>query len=246
MNKNALIVVTSNDKLGDSGQKTGWFLAEVTRVYWPLINDGFKVKFASPKGGLAPVEKNSLKLDDPDNKSFVEKFNVKEGLDTIPMSSVDSSQYDVIYFAGGHGAVWDFPQNPDIEHAVASIYERGGIVAAVCHGSAALTSVKLSDGKYLVAGKEVNSFTDSEEREVGKDKIVPFLLESKLREIGGIFQLAKNWGDKVVVSDRLITGQNPQSTSSLAKAIVKVFAQIDQSQRSDQRRPGEFKAEDLY
>lgn len=227
MNKNALIVVTSNDQLGSSGQKTGWFLSEVSHVYWPLINDGFSVDFASPQGGDAPMEKDSLKLDDPENKSFVEKFNIQNSLPTLPMKSIDPDRYQVIYFAGGHGTMWDFPDNEEIERVTSSIYDKGGIVAAVCHGPSALTSVKLSDGKYLVDGKEINSFTDDEEREVGKDKIVPFLLESRLRERGGNFLAGKNWANQVVVSDRLITGQNPQSASSLGKAIVQLYTRIE-------------------
>ncbi len=237
MNKNALIVVTSNDQLGNSGQKTGWFLSEVSHVYWPLINDGFSVDFASPQGGDAPMEKDSLKLDDPENKSFVEKFNIQNSLPTLPMKSIDPARYQVIYFAGGHGTMWDFPDNSEIERVTSSIYENGGIVGAVCHGPSALTSVKLSDGKYLVDGKEINSFTDNEEREVEKDKIVPFLLESRLRERGGNFLAGKNWANQVVVSDRLITGQNPQSASSLGKAIVQLFNRIEGSESSRGRRP---------
>lgn len=132
--------------------------------------------------------------------------------------------------------MWDFPDNSEIERVTSSIYENGGIVGAVCHGPSALTSVKLSDGKYLVDGKEINSFTDNEEREVEKDKIVPFLLESRLRERGGNFLAGKNWANQVVVSDRLITGQNPQSASSLGKAIVQLFNRIEGSESSRGRR----------
>lgn len=226
---NALIVVTSNNRLGDSGERTGWFLSEVSHVYWPLFNDGFSIDFASPKGGNAPLEMNSMKLDDPENKSFVEKFKIKDGLSTIAMKDVDPSKYQVIYFAGGHGTMWDFPDNEDIGRVTRSIYENNGIVAAVCHGPSALTSIKLSDGKYLIDGKEINSFTDAEEREVGKDKIVPFLLESRIRERGGNFQSTKNWGEIVVDSERLITGQNPQSAAALGKQIVKSFSMIDEN-----------------
>ena len=136
--------------------------------------------------------------------------------------------------------MWDFPDNADIERVTSEIYENGGIVSAVCHGPSALTSVKLSDGKYLVDGKRINSFTDSEEREVGKDKIVPFLLESRLRERGAQFESARNWGDKVVVHDRLITGQNPQSASSLGKMIVRTFEDLN----SIQSRGSELRSDD--
>jgi putative intracellular protease/amidase len=226
MNK-VLIVVTSNDKLGNTGEKTGWFLSEVSHVYWPLVNAGFEVDFASPKGGPAPLEAKSMKLDDPENKSFVEKLNIKNSLMTRPMNEVDPADYQVIYFAGGHGTMWDFPDNKDIERVTRSIFENGGVVAAVCHGPSALTSVKLSNGKYLIDGKNINSFTDDEEKEVGKDKVVPFLLESRLRERGGRFEGTKNWGEKIVVADRLLTGQNPQSASLLGDAIVKAVNDLD-------------------
>ena len=223
MNKSALIVVTSNSKLGDSGEKTGWHLSEVSHVYWPLVDAGFTVEFASPKGGAAPLDKSSFKLDDSENKSFVERFKVEDSLDTLALSDVNSSEFQVIYFAGGHGTMWDFPDNEDIQRVTSEIYENNGIVSAVCHGPSALTSVKLSDGKYLVDGKSINSFTDAEEREVKKDNIVPFMLETRLRERGANFQGAKNWGEKVVVDGRLVTGQNPQSASALGKAIVRTF-----------------------
>lgn len=116
--------------------------------------------------------------------------------------------------------MWDFHNNEDLNRVAAAIYENGGIVAAVCHGPAALVNVKLSNGRYLVDGKNVNSFTNSEEEEVGLANVVPFLLESKLKERGAKFQGGKNWANKVVVSDRLITAQNPQSAASLGKKIV--------------------------
>lgn len=242
MRKNALIVVTSNDEMGTSGEKTGWYLSEVSKVYWPLANAGFKVEFASPKGLDAPVEDKSMKLDDPENRDFVNKFNVKMGIRTKAMKDIRPEDFDVIYFAGGHGTMWDFPDNPDIERITRAIWEKNGIVAAVCHGPSALTSVKLSDGSYLVEGKDINSFTDSEEREAGKDKIVPFLLETRLRERGANFKPGENGADQVVISGRLITGQNPQSASSLGKAIVEVFNRLQQEGPQPQKSSGQDRA----
>lgn len=226
MNKNALMVVTSNDQLGNSG-KTGWFLSEVSHVYWPLKNAGFDVEFVSPKGGEAPVEEQSMKLDDEENKRFVETFKVKTGLKTKSIDEVDVNQYDVIYFAGGHGTMWDFPDDEKLQEATVNIWERGGIVSAVCHGPSALVNVKLPDGKYLVSGKSINSFTDDEEKAAGKDDVVPFLLESKLRERGARFEKAGNMKCKVVLDGNLLTGQNPASASALGEAIVKRSQEID-------------------
>lgn len=218
--KKALIVVSSHSELGTTGKKTGWYLSEVSHVYYPLIEAGFSVDFASPKGGAAAVDPTSVDLKDAENKKFVEEMKIKSTLETMAMSSVDPTLYQVIHFAGGHGAMWDFHNNADLNKVAAKIYESGGIVSAVCHGPAALVNIKLSNGQYLVAGKDVSTFTNAEEKEVGLTKVVPFLLESKLRERGANIKTAPNWQDKVVVSERLITGQNPKSASSLGKAIV--------------------------
>lgn len=227
MKKNALIIVTNHSQLGDTDQKTGWFLSEVSHVYWPLHYAGFTVDFASPQGGDAPMEESSFKLDDAENKGFAHKFSITTSINTLSLTEIEPSNYQIVYFAGGHGTMWDFPDNPDIERIVSSVYENGGIIAAVCHGPSALVSVKLSDGNYLVAGKKINSFTNEEEREVKKDSIVPFLLETRLKERGGIFEAGENWESKVVIDNRLITGQNPQSASSLGNAIVRVYNQLE-------------------
>lgn len=225
--KKALVVVTGHSQLGSTGKKTGWYLPEVTHVYYPLIEAGFSVDFASIKGGAPQIDQSSLSLDDPLNKKFVEDKSTFQRLEsTISLKDVSSKEYQVIYFAGGHGTMWDFPHSSDLDRVTAEIYENGGIVAAVCHGPAALVNVKLTNGEYLVAGKDVNSFTDSEEQAVGLTAVVPFLLESKLRERGGNFQSGANWENKVVVSERLVTGQNPQSARSVGEAIVNVAKNI--------------------
>ena len=229
MKYKALIVVTGHSQLGDTGEETGWHLSEVSHVYWPLVNAGFAVEFASPSGGEASIDQESIKLDDPENKSFIDKLKIANALKTMALREVNPDQYQVIYFAGGHGTMWDFPDNPNIDEITRSIYEKGGIVAAVCHGPAALTSVKLTDGEYLINGKKINSFTDEEERAVGKEQIVPFLLETRLRERGALFEGGSNFSEKVVTDGRLITGQNPQSASALGKEIVKRWNQLQLS-----------------
>lgn len=229
MKYKALIVVTGHNQLGDTGEETGWHLSEVSHVYWPLINAGFAVEFASPSGGEALMDQESIKLDDPENKSFIDKLKIANALETMALREVNPDQYQVIYFAGGHGTMWDFPDNPNIDEITRIIYEKGGIVAAVCHGPAALTSVKLTDGEYLVKDKKVNSFTDEEERAVGKEDVVPFLLETRLRERGAHFEGGSNFSEKVVADGRLITGQNPQSASALGREIVKRWNQLELS-----------------
>jgi putative intracellular protease/amidase len=223
MKKNALIVITSHDKMGDTGRKTGWYLSEVTHIYYPLVEAGFEVEFASPKGGAAPMDESSRKSDDAENRRFLESKELMSRIQsTLPLAKVDPKQYQIIHFAGGHGAMWDFHNNEDLNRVAAAIYEAGGVVSAVCHGPAALVNVKLSNGEYLVKGKDVSAFTDAEEAAVGMTQVVPFLLESRLRERGATVHAGSNWQDQVVVSGRLVTGQNPQSAHSVGRKVVEV------------------------
>jgi putative intracellular protease/amidase len=221
--RRALIVLTSHDRLGDTEKSTGFYLSEVTHVFYPLVEAGFEVDFASPNGGAAPLDEASRKLDDPDNARFLGDPHLREQLQrTTPLAMAEPNRYDVVHFAGGHGVMWDFPSNPDVQRVAAQIYEQGGIVAAVCHGPAALVNVKLASGAFLVAGKQVAAFTNSEEQAVGLTKVVPFLLQSKLEERGARVSLAANWQSQAVVSERLVTGQNPQSAHAVARGIVEL------------------------
>jgi putative intracellular protease/amidase len=221
--KNALVVMTSHDRLGSTGKPTGWFLSEVTHVYYPLIEAGFEVDFASPRGGAAPLDESSRKLDDPDNARFLADAKLVERIQhTQPLAEVDASKYDVVHFAGGHGVMWDLPGNAEVERIAAGVYERGGIVAAVCHGPAALVDVKLSSGAHLVSGKRVAAFTNAEEQAVGLTEVVPFLLQSKLQERGAKLEPAANWASHALTSERLVTGQNPQSAHAVGRAIVEL------------------------
>lgn len=232
MKKNALIVVTSHGQKGNTGEKTGWYLAEVTHIYYPLIEAGFQVDLASPKGGAAPMDESSRDRTDPDNARFLDDKELMSQMhNTIPMERIDSKKYTIIHFAGGHGTMWDFPNNKDIQRVVCEIYEQSGIVAAICHGPAALVNVTLSNGEYLVKGKDLSAFTDAEEAYVKMTHIVPFLLESTLRDRGAIMHSADIWNDRVVVSGHLITGQNPQSARSLGKGIVALAKTISLQKR---------------
>ncbi len=222
--KKALIVVTNHAQKGSTNEKTGYFLSEVTHVYYPLIEAGFTIDFASPKGGIAPLDPSSLNLKDSENKNFYENKKLMAQLDnTISLKDVDSKKYQVIHFAGGHGAMWDFPTSKDLQKVTREIYENGGIVAAVCHGPAALVNVKLSNGKYLIENKRVSGFTDAEEKAIKLEKVVPFLLESKMKEHKAIFKEGKMWSEQVSVDGRLVTGQNPKSAKKVGLEIVKLF-----------------------
>jgi len=225
--KNALIVVTNHDTQGSTGKKTGWFLSEVTHVYYPLIEAGYQVDFASPRGGLAPLDEISRDATDPENKMFLEDPELMKRMgSTLSMTSVDPKKYRIVHFAGGHGTMWDFHTSEPLARVAAAIYEAGGIVSAVCHGPAALVNIKLKDGSYLVKGRTVSAFTNGEEREVGLDQVVPFLLQSKLEARGAVFEGAGNWQDQTSVSERLVTGQNPQSARSVGKKVVELARRL--------------------
>lgn len=135
-------------------------------------------------------------------------------------NEINPSDYAAIHYAGGHGAMWDFSDNTELAAIAAKIYENGGIVSAVCHGPAGIVNIKLSNGKYLIDGKKVNGFTDEEEIAVNLDKIVPFLLEEKLKERGGIYEKSGLWQEHVVSDQRLVTGQNPQSAKAVGEAVL--------------------------
>ncbi len=225
MQKRALIVISSHAELGGTGKKTGWYLSEVSHVYYPLVAAGFAVDFASPRGGAAPMDESSRKLDDPENARFLgDPALVARVAETIPLAKIDPTRYALVHFAGGHGVMWDFPRDADVQRVAAAIYDGGGIIAAVCHGPAALIDVRLKDGTYLVANKDVSTFTNAEEEAVGLTKVVPFALQSALEARGARVHAAANWQSQVSVSGRLITGQNPQSAKALASRLVEAAA----------------------
>ncbi len=226
--KKVLLVVTSHSDLGTTGKKTGYYLPEVSHPYYRLRDAGYEVDIGSPQGGTPPLDENSRNLEDPDNKRFLATAeDWSKMTQSLKLSEIDSSQYRGIVFAGGHGTMWDFADSADIQRLAAEIYEANGVVAAVCHGPAALVNVRLSNGRYLVAGKTVSVFTDEEERAAELTEIVPFLLEKTMRERGANIQKAALWQQSVAVDGRLVTGQNPASASELGKQVVRVLQSIN-------------------
>ncbi|MFN3202415.1 MAG: type 1 glutamine amidotransferase domain-containing protein [Bradymonadia bacterium] len=214
------MVLTSHGELGKTGKETGFFLSEVSHPFHVFSKAGFEMTFVSPKGGKAPMD--GVNREDAINVDFLDDpKKVGRTLNTVKASEVKASDYDAIFFAGGHGTMWDLPDDPILQRLTADIYEKGGVVAAVCHGPVALVNVKLSDGEYLVKGKRVAAFTNAEETAVELTEVVPFLLESKMRERGAEFIGVENFKANVAVSDRLITGQNPASAMGVAEQVVK-------------------------
>lgn len=222
MKERILIATTSHSTKGSTGQPTGAYLSEVAHPYDVFVGAGFEVDLASVQGGEIPLDG----VDDADaaSRAFlaVHAGDLKR---SIAAKDVEPSRYAAIFFAGGHGAMWDLPDNVDFPRAARAIYERGGTVAAVCHGPAGLVNITLSDGRYLVAGKRVSAFTNEEERQVKLTEVVPFLLADKLSERGARHESAAPWQEHVVVSERLVTGQNPASAAGVARAVVELVRQ---------------------
>ncbi len=221
-NRTILIVLTSHATKGATGQPTGAYLPEITHPHAAFTAAGFTVEFASVKGGKVPLDGVDRK--DPVNAAFLDDAALMARLHaSVPTAEVDPAAYAAVFFAGGHGTMWDFADDPAIASLTAAIYERGGVVGAVCHGPAALVNVRLSSGEYLVSGRDVSAFTNEEERAAGLAEVVPFLLETKLVEHGARFQGAPKWQRKVVTSERLVTGQNPASAGGVAEAMVELL-----------------------
>src|SRR6478609_463088 len=218
--KRVLIALTSHDKKGTtSGEPTGAYLPEIAHPHAVFVAAGYAVDLVSTRGGPVPLD--GVDRSDAVSAAFLDDPEAARQLRESPAStSIDPARYSAILFAGGHGAMWDFPDAHAFSAAARAIYEAGGVVGAVCHGPAGLVNVRLSNGGYLVAGKTVSAFTNEEERAVKLDAVVPFLLETRLVERGARFEGAANWQEKVVVSQRLVTGQNPASATGVAKAMV--------------------------
>lgn len=222
MKKKILFVVTSHETKGDTREKTGYYLGEVSHPWEVLVAGGYEIDFVSPKGGNPPVD--GFDLSDPVNKKFWEdKYYHQKITHSLKPSQVEPQDYDAIFYAGGHGAMWDLPNNKALANIASKIYEQNGVVAAVCHGPAGLLNIRLSDGKYLIAGKKVNGFSNEEEELVKLTKVVPFLLEDQMKERGGIYEQSAPWQNHVTVDGRLITGQNPQSAKAVGEAIKKLL-----------------------
>ncbi|MDA5110886.1 type 1 glutamine amidotransferase domain-containing protein [Brevibacillus thermoruber] len=215
MSKNVLMVVTSHSHIHE-GKTTGIWLSEFAEAYTRFNEQGWDVVVASPLGGKAPVDPASVGEEmDPSFAEAAKKLD-----NTMKLNDLSHERFDAIFLPGGHGAMYDLPTDQKLQSLLRDFYESGKVVAAVCHGPAALVGTVLSDGSPLVAGKRVNAFTDREEAETGLASHLPFLLESRLRELGAIFVAAPNWTTHYEADGNLITGQNPQSTVAVTNAVI--------------------------
>ncbi len=216
--KTVLFVLTSHGRLGDTGRETGYWLAEAAHPWEVFKAAGYEVVLGSVAGGRPPVD--GAELDDPLQAAFLAEPALNE---TAELDQIDPARFDAVLYIGGHGAMWDFPGNQAVARIGAHIYDAGGVVAAVCHGPAGLLDIRRADGRYLLEGKEVTSFSNAEERQIALDRVVPFLLQTALQQRGarhtdnGIFQ------PRVVVDERLVTGQNPPSAKGVALEVVRLL-----------------------
>lgn len=229
MKHRVLMITTSNSVMGDTGKPTGVWAEELAVPYYALVDAGIDVELASPKGGAVPFDPASVKPRGQ-NGPVIERFLGDEVAQrkvkaTLATSRVEASGFDAVFFPGGHGTMWDLPNDPGVTRAVESALASGKPVASVCHGVAALVSARGRDGQPVVAGKRINSFTDAEEAEAGLTQVVPFLLESRLRDLGAHFENAGNWQPFAVRDGQLITGQNPQSSALVAHKLIEALGE---------------------
>lgn len=222
MTKKVLVAVTSVAKYPNLRRATGLWLSEAVHFVKEIQEAGYAVDYVSPQGGYTPIDPHSLEgADDTDWQWYQDKAFMNRLGATMRPDEVRAEDYAAIYYAGGHGTAWDFPENEGLQDISRNIYENGGYVTGVCHGVVALLNLKLSDGKLLIDGKRLTGFSDEEERLAELDSVVPFLTETELRACGGIYEKAdKPFAGHAVADGRLITGQNPASGAEVGRLLV--------------------------
>jgi putative intracellular protease/amidase len=222
-----LIVLTSHDQLGATGEKTGFWLEEFAAPYYVFKDAGAELTLTSPKGGQPPLDPKS---DLPENQTEATKrFRADiaaqmELANTTKLANVSANDFDAIFFPGGHGPMWDMPDNPTSIALVEEFVKANKPVAAVCHAPVALINVRDNNGEFLVKGKNVTGFSNDEEQAVGLTDVVPFLLEDALKERGGLFCKGADWTPYIQVDGKLITGQNPASSVAVAEALLNLLS----------------------
>lgn len=223
---NTLIVLTSHSQLGNNGKKTGFWLEEFAAPYYVFKDAGASVTLCSIKGGQPPIDPTSE--DETWQTAATRRFSDDERLlnelrETQPIASISADDYDAVFFPGGHGPMWDMPDNPDVSRVIETLYNAEKPVAAVCHGVAALIGAKTPDQKPLVAGKQLCCFSNREEEAVGLVNSVPFLLQNRLESLGAKIRNAQDFSNNVVQDGNLLTGQNPQSSKACAELLMEAL-----------------------
>lgn len=224
MENKVLIVVTSHDQLGNTGEKTGFWLEELAVPYYVFRDAGYTVDLASPKGGKAPVDPKSAEGGGAVAR-FLSDNEAKAKIDaTRPLADTDPTRYDAVFLAGGHGTMWDLPGNAALDRILGAAHDRGAVIAAVCHGPAGLVTAKGKDGRSILAGKKVTGFSNQEEEAVKLTGVVPFALETRLTELAAGYSAGPMWKPYAVRDGKLVTGQNPASSARTAELVVEALA----------------------
>ena len=222
-----LMVLTSHDKLGDTGRKTGFWLEELAAPYYAFKDAGAEIVLVSPLGGNPPLDPKS---NEPDFQTeFTHRFEadadaVAQLANTVRLDSVSQAEFDAVFYPGGHGPLWDLAEDKHSIALIESFFSAGKNIAFVCHAPGVLRHVKTPDGSPLVAGRQVTGFTNTEEEAVGLTRVVPFLVEDELIAKGGIYSKGADWSSYVVTDGLLITGQNPGSSAAAAVQLLDQLA----------------------
>lgn len=225
MSKKVLFVLTSHDELGNTGQKTGFWTEELAAPYYALSDKGVEITLASPKGGLPPIDPKS---EDPSSQTEATRRMDNDEIlqdklkNTHKLSDVKSEDYNAVFYPGGHGPLWDLAEDKISQQLIVDFYSNDKPVAFVCHAPGVLKDVKI-DGEYLVNGKNVTGFTNTEEEAVKLTDVVPFLVEDMLKNNGGVYSKIEDWSPYSIVDGRLVTGQNPASSEKVAEELLKLI-----------------------
>lgn len=221
-----LFVLTSHSELGSTGKKTGFWIEEFATPYYFFTDRNVEVIVATPLGGQAPIDPKSNEAGfqtESTKRYFADSKAQKIVSNTVKLARVNHKQYDAIFYPGGHGPMWDLTNNKNSIEMIQSFYNQNKPIAFVCHGSAALVNVKNLQGEYLIKGKNVTSFCNTEEDAVQLTTVVPFSLENKLKERGAIYQKAADWSSFTIADGLLLTGQNPQSSKEVAQKLFEMI-----------------------
>ncbi|MBP2058384.1 putative intracellular protease/amidase [Lactobacillus colini] len=225
MKKKILVVETNQATYGDKSQATGLWLGETTEFVLAVEKAGYEVDYVSPKGGYVPIDPRSMKYADKASLKLYQQadFQDRALAHTLSPSEINPSDYIAIYYAGGHGVMWDFPDNQGLQKIAEAIYNQGGYVTSVCHGIAGLLNLKVN-GDYLIKGRKVTGFTTAEEILAGKRRIVPFLNQAETAKRHGQFIRRRAYASFAIQDGHLITGQNPFSAKAVADKLIKALA----------------------
>ncbi|MGG0643786.1 type 1 glutamine amidotransferase domain-containing protein [Sporosarcina gallistercoris] len=224
--KKILVVVTNVSKYPNLERATGLWLGEAVHFVDVMQKEGHEIDYVSPKGGYTPIDPHSLQADQMseldwqyyEDQTFMNKLGT-----TLAAAEVKAAEYDAIYYTGGHGVMWDYPEDAHLQNIASTIYQKGGVVSAVCHGSAGLVNIKDAAGQPLIANKKVSGFTNTEEAALGLENTVPFLTEDALVSQGANYVKGDDWAAFAVSDHRVVTGQNPASGGAVAAEVVSIF-----------------------